>query len=108
MRVPIVADIQQFMQMSQQMHRRLQTLETELASRTRECTAGGGLVRVMVDGRGTIRSVSIDPEAFGMRDAEFLSDLLLAAIAEGQRWAADLASAEYARVPDGPSPRRDP
>lgn len=105
---PIVADIQQFMQMSQQMHRRLQTIDTELASRTRECTAGGGLVRVTVDGRGMVRAVSVDPEAFAMRDAEFLSDLLLAAIAEGQRWAADVASAEYARVPESPAARRDP
>jgi DNA-binding protein YbaB len=55
-----------------------------------------------------VRAVSVDPEAFAMRDAEFLSDLLLAAIAEGQRWAADVASAEYARVPESPAARRDP
>jgi DNA-binding YbaB/EbfC family protein len=100
-----MADIQQFMQFSQQLHRRLQTLETELAGLTREFSAGGGLVRVAVDGRGTVRSVAIDPEAFATRDAEFVSDLLLAALAEGQRWAADLAQTEYARLPDSPSAR---
>lgn len=100
-----MADIQQFMQFSQQLHRRLQSLETELAGQTREFSAGGGLVRVAVDGRGTVRSVALDPEAFATRDAEFVSDLLLAAIAEGQRWAAELAQTEYARLPDNPSPR---
>lgn len=100
-----MADIQQFMQFSQQLHRRLQSLETELAGQTREFSAGGGLVRVAVDGRGAVRSVAIDPEAFATRDAEFVSDLLLAALAEGQRWAAELAQTEYARLPDNPSPR---
>jgi DNA-binding protein YbaB len=100
-----MADIQQFMQFSQQLHRRLQTLETQLAGQTREFTAGGGLVRVAVDGRGTVRAVHLDPEAFATRDAEFVSDLLLAAVAEGQRWAAELAQAEYARLPETPSPR---
>jgi DNA-binding YbaB/EbfC family protein len=100
-----MADIQQFMQFSQQLHRRLQSLETELAGQTREFSAGGGLVRVAVDGRGTVRSLAIDPEAFATRDAEFVSDLLLAAIADGQRWAAELAQTEYARLPDSPSPR---
>lgn len=100
-----MADFQQLMQLSQQMHRRLQTIETELASQSRVFTAGGGLARVTVDGRGTVRSLDIDPEAFTTRDAEFVSDLLLAAVAEGQRWAAELAQSEYSKLPDGSTPR---
>ncbi len=96
-----MADFQQLMQISQQMHRRLQTIDTELASQSRDFSAGGGLVRISVDGRGTVRAVQIDPEAFATRDAEFVSDLVLAAVAEGQRWAADLAQSEYAKLPDG-------
>lgn len=93
-----MADFQQLLQLGQQMQGRLQELQTELAGRTIETLAGGGLVRVTADGRGTVRSVTIDPDAFAMRDAEFLGDLVLAAVAEAQRRAADLAQAEMRRV----------
>jgi len=81
-------------------------LQSELAGRTVEATAGAGLVRVSVDGRGVVRSLDIDPEAFEGRDAELLADLVLGAIAEAQRRAADLVSTEMRKVqglPLGPT-----
>ena len=93
-----MADIQQLFQLSQQVQGRLQQLQTDLAGRTIEAHAGGGMVRVTADGRGTIRSVQIDPAAFEGRDAELLADLVLAAIAEAQRRAADLLQTEMRKV----------
>ena len=52
-----MADLQQLFQLGQQMQGRLQQLQTELAGRTIETTAGGGMVRVTADGRGTVRAV---------------------------------------------------
>lgn len=97
-----MADFQQLLQLGQQMQGRLQQLQTELANRTIETTAGGGMVRVTADGRGTIRAVSIDPAVFEGRDAEFLSDLVLGAIAEAQRRAGELLQAEMRKVPSLP------
>jgi DNA-binding YbaB/EbfC family protein len=94
-----MADLQQLFQLGQQMQGRLQQLQSELAGRTIETTAGGGLVKVMADGRGTVRSVAIDPGVFERHDAEFLGDLVLAAVAEAQRRAADLLQAEMRKVP---------
>ncbi|MCL4864652.1 MAG: YbaB/EbfC family nucleoid-associated protein, partial [Gemmatimonadales bacterium] len=68
---------------------------------------GSGLVQVAVDGRGVVRRLVIAPEAFTGRDAELLSDLVLSAVAEGQRRAAELASDEMRKVqpaPGYPSP----
>ena len=93
-----MADIQQLLQLSQQMQGRLQQLQSELAERTYETQAGAGLVRVTVDGRGTVRAVHIDVEAFAGRDQDLLADLILSAIAEGQRRAADSLQAEMRRV----------
>jgi len=56
-----MADLQQLYQLGQQMQGRLQQLQTELAGRTIETTAGGGMVRVTADGRGTVRAVVIAP-----------------------------------------------
>ena len=82
------------------MQGRLQQLQTELAGRTVEATAGAGLVRVQVDGRGAVRSLHIEPEAFEGRDPELLADLVLSAVAEGQRRAADLVQSEMRKVQD--------
>jgi DNA-binding YbaB/EbfC family protein len=93
-----MADIQQLFQLGQQVQGRLQQLQTELAGRTIEAQSGAGLVRVTADGRGNIRSLHIDPVAFEGRDAELLSDLVLAAVAEAQRRAAEMVQAEMRKV----------
>ena len=99
-----MADLQQLFQLGQQMQGRLQELQTELAGRIIETTAGGGMVRVTADGRGTVRSVSIEPAVFEGHDAEFLGDLVLAAVAEAQRRAAELLQSEMRKVPSLPFP----
>lgn len=99
-----MADFQQLFQLGQQMQGRLQELQSELAHRTFETMAGGGLVRVSADGRGTIRGVTIDPAAFEGRDAELLADLVLGAVAEAQRRAAEMVQAEMRKVQGSPYP----
>ncbi len=97
-----MADFQQLFQLGQQVQGRLQQLQTELAGRTIEAQAGAGLVRVTADGRGSIRSLTIDPAAFEGRDADLLSDLVLAAVAEAQRRAAEMVQTEMRKVQPGP------
>ena len=97
-------DFQQLMQLSQQVQGRLAELQSELAGRTFETTAGGGLVRVTADGRGTIRGLVIDPSLFQERDAEFLAELVLSAVAEAQRRAAELLQSEMRKVQPFPFP----
>lgn len=93
-----MADWQQLLQLSQQMQGRLQQLQHDLADKTYDAQAGGGLVRVTVDGKGTVRSLHLDPVAFEGRDPELLADLILGAIAEAQRRAADALQQEVGRV----------
>lgn len=93
-----MADIQQLFQQAQQMQGRLQQLQTELASRLIEATAGGGMVRVVADGQANIRSVTIDPRIFEERDAEFLSDLVTAAVADAQRRAQEMMQSEMRKM----------
>lgn len=93
-----MADWQQLMQLSQQMQGRLQQLQHDLAEKAYDGQAGAGLVRVTVDGKGAVRSLQIDPEAFQGRDADLLADLVLSAIAEGQRRAAEALQQEMRRV----------
>lgn len=91
-------------QLGQQVQGRLQQLQHDLANRTFETTAGGGMVRVTADGRGTIRGLTIEPAVFAEHDADFLSDLVLAAVADAQRRAADMLQAEMRKVQPLPFP----
>jgi nucleoid-associated protein EbfC len=99
-----MADFQQLIQLGQQMQGKLAELQSDLANRTIETTAGGGMVRVSADGRGTIRSLTIEAQAFEGRDPELLADLVLAAVAEAQRRAAELLKTEMRKVPSLPFP----
>ena len=94
-----MADIQQLFQLSQQMQGRLQQLQADLADRMVEASAGGGMVKVRADGRGLVQDVTIDPAVFDGRDAELVSDLVLSAVAEVQRRAAEMAQAEMKKMP---------
>jgi DNA-binding YbaB/EbfC family protein len=97
-----MADWQQLFQLSQQVQGRLQQLQHDLADQTYEAQAGGGLVRVTVDGKGLIRSLHLDPAVFQDRDAGLLADLILGAVAEGQRRAIDALQQEVRRLPAVP------
>ncbi len=97
-----MADLQQLFQLGQQVQGRLQQLQSELADRSIEASAGAGLVRVRVDGRGLLRALTIDPQAFEGRDPELLADLIVGAIAEAQRRAADLVQAEMRKLAPNP------
>ena len=97
-----MADLQQLFQLGSQVQGRLQQLQSELAGKSIEVSAGAGLVRVKVDGRGLLQTLTIDPEAWNGRDAELLADLIVGAVAEAQRRAADLVQAEMRKLPQNP------
>ena len=59
--------------------------DAELQKQSVEVSAGGGLVRVRVDGHRALRALTISPEAFDGRDADLLADLIMAAVTEAHR-----------------------
>lgn len=84
-------NFQQILQMGQQVQARLTQLQTELGNRTITGSSGGGMVTVIADGRGKVRSIKIDPSVVDPEDIEMLEDLVLAAVNEAQT----RATAEY-------------
>lgn len=95
-----MTDIRALLQMSQQMQGRLAAMQTELASRTVTGTAGAGMVVITADGRGQVRGVKIDPSVLA-GDVEMLEDLVLAAMNEVQKRAADIAQEEARKLQSG-------
>lgn len=96
-----MADLSHLLQLGQQVQGRLNQIQSELASRTVTSTVGGGVVQVVADGQGHIRSIRIDPAAMTEGDVEMLEDLLLAAVSDAQRRAAELSREELKKLTGG-------
>lgn len=82
----------QMMRQVQQMQADMAAAQEALESETVEGSAGGGMVRAVATGSGTMQSVSIDPEVVDPDDVEMLEDLVLAAVSEALRLAQEKAS----------------
>ena len=78
-------DLGGLLKQAQQLQERLASAQDELATRTVEGTAGGGMVTVVVNGRLEIVSVRIDPGLLEQPDREMLQDLVTAAVNAGVR-----------------------
>jgi DNA-binding YbaB/EbfC family protein len=72
------------MKQAQQMQANMQRAQEELANIEVEGEAGGGLVKVVMNGRHDVRRVNIDDSLFG-DDKDMLEDLLAAAVNDAVR-----------------------
>jgi DNA-binding protein YbaB len=79
------AESKETQQLRSRVERQLVNLDSALTRARAEATAGGGMVRVSVDGLHRVRGLEIAPEAFELRDPALLADLVMSAIAEAQR-----------------------
>lgn len=73
-----LGDLAGLMKSAKQIQANFAQLQQELATRRYEADAGAGLVKATVDGRGSIVSVKIEPNA--VNDLELLEDLVKAAV----------------------------
>lgn len=66
-------------------------LKEELQKIKIEGSAGGGMVKIEMDGEQNVLSVKIDPQVFDERDSNLLEDLLLAAFNDAKKKAQEKA-----------------
>jgi nucleoid-associated protein EbfC len=96
-----MADFMKLMQQAQEVQGRLQQMQEALERQSVTGTAGGGMVTVEADGKGTVRKVKLDPSVVNPADIEMLEDLIVVAVADAQKRAAELQQAEMGRVTGG-------
>jgi DNA-binding YbaB/EbfC family protein len=89
------------MRQAQQLQSQIKKIQDELAEKTVEASAGGGMVTVTANGRQDIISIKIDPEVVSPDDVEMLEDLIVAAVNESRRRAQELMMGEMAKVTGG-------
>ena len=89
------------MKMIQQMQRRLESIQTELAETIVEGSAGGGVVRAQVNGAREFRGISIDPSAVDPDDVDVLEDLITVAIQDAMARATTMAEEKMGALTGG-------
>ena len=86
---------------AQQIQAKMARLQEELAQKTVEASAGGGMVTVVVNGRHELVSIRIEKDVVNPEDVEMLQDLVVAAVNEGIRKAQEMASTEMSKLTGG-------
>ena len=89
------------MKQAKKMQERMMELQEELAMKSVEATAGGGMVSVAVNGKFEILSLKIEKEVVNSDDVEMLQDLIVAAVNEGIRKAQEMAASEMGKITGG-------
>ncbi len=91
----------EMMKQAQKLQAKMMQLQEELASKTVEATAGGGMVSAVFNGRQELISLKIDPEVVNKEEVEMLQDLIVAAVNEGVRRSQQLWAEEIKKLTGG-------
>jgi DNA-binding YbaB/EbfC family protein len=89
------------MKQAQKLQAKMLKLQEELADKTVETTAGGGMVKVVANGKQQILSLQIEKEVVDPEDVEMLQDLILAAVNDALTKSQEMVSAEMSNLTGG-------
>ena len=95
-----LGDLGNIMKQAQQLQERLSQVQDAVARRTVEASAGGGMVRVVVNGKHEVLSLTLDPVIL-KEDVELVQDLVIAAVNEGIRNAQKMVAEEMSKATGG-------
>ncbi|MGM0443779.1 MAG: YbaB/EbfC family nucleoid-associated protein [Fibrobacterota bacterium] len=79
------------MKKAQKMQAQMMQAQEELGQKEVEGTAGGGMVKIVLDGSQNMKKIAIEPDAVDPDDVEMLEDLVLAAFNDANKKVKDLS-----------------
>ena len=89
------------MKQAQQLQAKMLKIQEEAAQMTVEATAGGGMVKVVANGRQQIVSITIEKEVVDPEDVEMLQDLVLAAVNDALTKSQETVSEKMSQLTGG-------
>lgn len=89
------------MKQAQKLQSRIAKMQEELAERTVETSAGGGMIKVSANGRQQIMSIKIEKEVVDPEDVEMLEDLVLAAVNDALTKSQEMVASEMGKITGG-------
>ena len=91
-------NMQAMIRQAQKMQEDMAAKQEELNAREYDITAGGGVVKVKINGKREILAIDLEPEIVDPDDIETLSDILVAAVNEAIKRVDDTNNEELNKV----------
>jgi DNA-binding YbaB/EbfC family protein len=89
------------MRQIQELQAKLLKAQEELEHTNVEVSAGGGAIKIVINGHQKFQSIIISPEVINPEDAEFLQDLVLAACNEAVQKSQEMAAHNMGKLTGG-------
>lgn len=97
----MVKGISELLKQAQKLQTQMAKVQEELATKTVEGSAGGGMVVVVANGKQEIISIKIDPEVVDPNDIEMLQDLVIAAVNDALKKSQEMVTQEMSKLTGG-------
>ncbi|MFQ5900922.1 MAG: YbaB/EbfC family nucleoid-associated protein [Thermodesulfobacteriota bacterium] len=94
-------NIGNILKQAQKMQSKIAQIQEEMAEKTTEASAGGGMVNAVANGRQELMSIAIEPEIVELKDIEMLQDLIVAAVNEALRKSKEMMAEEVGKFTSG-------
>ncbi len=95
-----MAGVGKLLKQAQKMQKAMENIQSELESLELETSAGGGAVKVIVNGQGTLKNIKLDPE-FLKEDVATVESVILQAVKEAVENAKKKSEDEMGKVTGG-------
>ena len=89
------------MKQAQKLQSKMLRMQEELAAKTIETSAGGGMITVVANGAQQIVSIKIEKEVVDPDDVDMLQDLVLAAVNDALVKSQEMVSGEMGKLTGG-------
>jgi hypothetical protein len=86
---------------AQQLQSKMMKVQEEMAGRTAEAAAGGGMVVAVANGKQELVSIKIEKEVVNPEDVEMLQDLVVAAVNAALKTAQEMVAEEMKKLTGG-------
>jgi nucleoid-associated protein EbfC len=93
-------DLNKIMKQAQKLQTQVMQMQQELQKKEFEGTAGGGMVKAVINGAHEIVSISLNPDVVDPRDVEMLEDLIVAAIKNAQEKVKSASDSTFGSISD--------
>lgn len=102
-KMPMMGGMQNLVRQAQSMQNKIAKMQEELESYRVSGTAGGGMVTAVANGKQELVEIKINKEVVNPEDIEMLQDLVVAAVKEAQKKAAEHSQHEMSKATGGMS-----
>jgi DNA-binding YbaB/EbfC family protein len=94
-------NINKLLKQAQKMQSEMMRAQEAMTKQEIEGTAGGGMVKVVLNGANELQRISLNPEVVDPKEVEMLEDLILAAFTNAQEKVKELSNSTISSITGG-------